>query len=212
MKLKRTNWNRILKMCFSLSETKEIVDYNFYKMNSGIEGFDDELEKFKEELFAFCEQLGYKTENYVYSDGMHTCHFVKFTIKDENNRDYDVILFVFDVSIKNKMSYLYLDDDVRSTLKQNSKDDIFIYLERMDDKLFFFNLDDKLKEYKKLATDWAKLLKERKIDKKKAEIEQDFVNDDVSENDVQVEKDFSDTPLPFCKRFAKNILNVFKTT
>ena len=212
MKLKRTNWNRILKMCFSLSETKEIVDYNFYKMNSGIEGFDDELEKFKEELFAFCEQLGYKTENYVYSDGMHTCHFVKFTIKDENSRDYDVILFVFDVSIKNKMSYLYLDDDVRSTLKQNSKDDIFIYLERMDDKLFFFNLDDKLKEYKKLATDWAKLLKERKIDKKKAEIEQDFVNDDVSENDVQVEKDFSDTPLPFCKRFAKNILNVFKTT
>lgn len=199
-------------MSFSLSETKEIVDYNFYKMNSGIEGFDDELEKFKEELFAFCEQLGYKTENYVYSDGMHTCHFVKFTIKDENNSDYDVILFVFDVSIKNKMSYLYLDDDVRSTLKQNSKDDIFIYLERMDDKLFFFNLDDKLKEYKKLATDWAKILKERKIDKKKAEIEQDFVNDDVSENDVQVEKDFSNIPLPIYKRFAKKLLNVFKTT
>lgn len=60
--------------------------------------------------------------------------------------------------------------------------------------------------------DWAKLLKERKIDKKKTEIEQDFVNDDESENDVQVEKDFSDTPLSFCKRFAKNILNVFKTT
>lgn len=199
-------------MSFSLSETKEIVDYNFYKMNSGIEGFDDELEKFKEELFSFCEQLGYKTENYVYSDGMHTCHFVKFTIKDENNRDYDVILFVFDVSIKNKMSYLYLDDDVRSTLKQNSKDDIFIYLERMDDKLFFFNLDDKLKEYKKLAADWAKILKERKIDKKKAELEQDFMNDDVSKDVVQVEKDSSNKPLQICKRFAKNLLNVFKTT
>lgn len=197
-------------MSFSLSETKGIVDYNFYKMNSDIEGFDDKLEKFKEELFAFCEQLGYKTENYVYYDRMHTCHFVKFTIKDENNRDYDVILFVFDVSIKNKISYLYLDDDVRRTLKQNIKDDIFIYLDRMDDKLFFFNLDDKLIEYKKLAADWAKLLKERKIDKKKAEIEQDFVNDDVSENDVQVEKDSSDKPLPIYKRFAKNLLNVFK--
>ena len=173
-------------MSFSLSETKEIIDYNFYKMNSGIEGFDDELEKFKEELFSFCEQLGYKTENYVYSDGMHTCHFVKFTIKDENNRDYDVILFVFDVSLKKMMSYLYLDDDVRSTLKQNSKDDIFIYLERMDDKLFFFNLDDKLKEYKKLAADWAKILKERIIDKKKADLEQDFMNDDVSKVVVQV--------------------------
>ena len=177
-------------MCFSLSEAKGIIDYNFYKMNSDIEGFDDELEKFKEELFAFCEQLGYKTENYVYSDGMHTCHFVKFTIKDENNSDYDVILFVFDVSIKNKISYLYLDDTVRNMLKCHSKDDVFIYLERKDEKLFFFNLDSKLIEYKKLATDWAKILKERKIDKKKVEIEQDFVNDDVSENVVKVEKRF----------------------
>lgn len=25
--------------------------------------------KFKDELFAFCEQLGYKTKSYVYSDG-----------------------------------------------------------------------------------------------------------------------------------------------
>ena len=66
------------------------------------------MEKFKDELFAFCEQLGYKTKSYVYSDGTHNCHMVKFTIKDDN-RDYDVILFVFDVSIKNKMSYLYLD-------------------------------------------------------------------------------------------------------
>lgn len=154
---------------------KEFIDYNFYKMESDVEGFDENLEKFKEELFAFCEQLGFKIEKYDYSYG--TCHSVEFTIKDENNRDYDVILFSFDVRIKNKMSYLYLDDTVMSILKQ-SKDDMFIYLERNDDKLFNYNLDDKLIEYKQLATDWAKILKERKIDKKKAELEQDFVNDD----------------------------------
>ena len=75
-------------------------------------------------------------------------------------------------------------------LKRHSKDDVFIYLERKDETLFFFNLDSKLIEYKKLATDWAKILKERKIDKKKVEIEQDFVNDDVCENVVKVEKRF----------------------
>lgn len=196
--------NRTLKMS-RLSEIKEIIDSTFYKMACEVEGFDDNVEKFKTELSTFCEQLGYKTENYVYADGQQTCHFVEFTIKDENNRDYDVILFAFDVSIKNKMSYLYLDDEVRSILK-HSKDDMFIYLERNDDKLFDLNLDSKLIEYKKLAADWAKLLKERKIDKKKAEIEQDF----VSEADVQVEKDSSDKPLPIHKRFAKNLLNVFK--
>ena len=199
-------------MAFSLSETKEIINCTFYKMAREVEGFDEKLEKFKDELFAFCEQLGYKTKSYVYSDGKRTCHFVAFTIKDENNCDYDVILFVFDVSIKNNVSYLYLDDTVRSLLKQQSKDDVFIHLKRKDDKLFDLNLDSKLIEYKKLAADWAKLLKERRIDKKKAEIEQDFVNDDVSENDVQVEKDFSNTPLPIYKRFAKKLLNLFKTT
>lgn len=71
----------------------------FYKMAREVEGFDEKLEKFKDELFAFCEQLGYKTKSYVYSDGKRTCPFVEFTIKDENNCDYDVILFVFDVSI-----------------------------------------------------------------------------------------------------------------
>lgn len=191
----------------NLSEIKDFIDYTFYKMESDVKGFEDNLQKFKEELFAFCEQLGFKIEKYDYSYG--TCHSVEFTIKDENNRDYDVILFSFDVRIKNKMSYLYLDDTVRSILKQ-SKDDMFIYLERNDDKLFNYNLDDKLIEYKQLATDWAKILKERRIDKKKAELEQDFVNDDVSVADVQVEKDSSDTPLPIYKRFAKNLLNVFK--
>ena len=87
---------------------------------------------------------------------------------------------------------------------------IVITDENNDDTLYNCNLDDKLIEYKQLATDWAKILKERKIDKKKAELEQDFVNDDVSEADVQVEKDSSDTPLPIFKRFAKNLLNVFK--
>lgn len=192
----------------NLSEMKDFIDYTFYKMESDVKGFEDNLQKFKEELFAFCEQLGFKIEKYDYSYG--TCHSVEFTIKDENNRDYDVILFSFDVRIKNKMSYLYLDDTVRSILKQ-SKDDMFIYLERNDDKLFNYNLDDKLIEYKQLATDWAKLLKERKIDKKKAELEKDFYKDeDVSVADVQVEKDSSDTPLPIFKRFAKNLLNVFK--
>ena len=190
-----------------LSEMKEFIDYNFYKMESDVEGFDENLEKFKEELLAFCEQLGFKTEKYDYSYG--TGHTVDFTIKDENNRDYDIILFSFDAKIKNKLSYLYLNDEVRSILK-NSNDDMFIYLESNDDTLYNCNLDDKLIEYKQLATDWAKLLKERKIDKKKAELEQDFVNDDVSEADVQVEKDSSDIPLPIFKRFAKNLLNVFK--
>ena len=184
----------------------------FYKVAREVDGFDEKLEKFKDELFAFCEQLGYKTKSYVYSDGTHNRYFVKFTIKDENNSDYDVILFILGVSIKNKMSYLYLDDTVRSSLKHQSKDDVFIHLKRKNDTLFDLNLDSKLIEYKKLAADWAKLLKERRIDKKKAEIEQDFVNDDVSENDVQVEKDFSNKPLPIYKRFAKKLLNLFKTT
>ena len=34
--------------------------------------------------------------------------------------------------------------------------------------------------------------------------------DDVSEDEVQEEKDSSDKPLPIHKRFAKNLLNVFK--
>lgn len=75
--------------------------------------------------------------------------------------------------------YLYLDETVRSSLKHQSKDDVLIHLKRKDDMLFDLNLDSKLIEYKKLAADWAKLLKERRIDKKIAEIEQDFVNDDV---------------------------------
>jgi hypothetical protein len=192
----------------NFSEMKEFIDYTFYKMESDVKGFDENLQKFKEELFTYCEQLGFKTEKYV---GVH--HLVEFTVKDENNRDYDVTLFSFDYKIKNKMSYLYLDDTVRGILKHR-KDDMFIYLERNDDTLYNCSLDDKLIEYKKLATDWAKILKERKIEKKKAELEQDFVNDDVSEDesevDVQVEKDSSDKPLPIYKRFAKNLLNVFK--
>lgn len=185
-----------------LTEMKDMLDYTFYKMESDIEGFDERLEKFKEELLAYCEQLGYKIERYSYSEG--TCHLVEFPIKDENNRDYDVTLFSFNVRIKNKMSYLFLDDEVRSILK-NSNDDMFIYLERNDETLYSCNLDDKLIEYKKLATDWAKLLKERKIDKKKAELEQDFVKDVV-----QAEKDFSDKPLPIHKNFVKNLLGFFK--
>ena len=123
----------------------------FYELAREVDGFDEKLEKFKDELFAFCEQLGYKTVSYVYSDGTNNRHFVKFTIKDENNSDYDVILFIFGVSIKNKMSYLYLDETVRSLLKQQSKDDVFIHLKRMEDRLFDLNLDSKLIEYKKLA-------------------------------------------------------------
>jgi hypothetical protein len=192
----------------NFSEMKEFIDYTFYKMESDVKGFDENLQKFKEELFTYCEQLGFKTEKYV---GVH--HLVEFTVKDENNRDYDVTLFSFDYKIKNKMSYLYLDDTVRGILKHR-KDDMFIYLERNDDTLYNCSLDDKLIEYKQLATDWAKILKERKIEKKKAELEQDFVNDDVSEDvseaNVQVEKDSSDKPLPIYKRFAKNLLNVFK--
>lgn len=185
----------------------------FYKVAREVDCFDKKLEKFKDELFAFCEQLGYNTVSYVYSDGTHNRHFVKFTIKDENNSDYDVILFIFGFSIKNNMSYLYLDETVRNMLKRSkSKDDVLIHLKRKNDTLFDLNLDSKLNEYKKLAADWAKLLKERRIDKKKAEIEQDFVNDDVSEDVVQVEKDFSNTPLPIYKRFAKKLLNVFKIT
>jgi hypothetical protein len=125
----------------NFSEMKEFIDYTFYKMESDVKGFDENLQKFKEELFAYCEQLGFKTEKYV---GVH--HLVEFTVKDENNRDYDVTLFSFDYKIKNKMSYLYLDDTVRGILKHR-KDDMFIYLERNDDTLYNCNLDDKLIEY-----------------------------------------------------------------
>lgn len=192
-------------MSFNLTETKGIINNTFYKVAREVDGFDKKLEKFKDELFAFCEQLGYKTKSYVYSDGKHNCHFVKIS-------DYNVILFIFDANIKNNMSYLYLDETVRSSLKHQIKDDVFIHLKRKNDTLFDLNLDSKLIEYKKLATDWAKLLKEIRIDKKKAEIEQDFVNDGVSVEVVQVEKDFSNTPLPIYKRFAKKLLNVFKIT
>ena len=187
-----------------LSEMKDLLDYTFYKMESDVVGFDEKLEKFKEELFAYCEQLGFKIEKYGYVDG--TSHVVEFPIIDENNRNYNVTLFNFNVRIKNRVSYLYLDDEVRSILK-NSNDDMFIYLDRNDETLFACNLDDKLIEYKKLATDWAKLLKERRIDKKKAELEQDFVKDVVQEQEV---KDFSDKPLPIHKRIAKNLLSIFK--
>ena len=70
-------------------------------------------------------------------------------------------------------------------MKYQIKDDVFIHLKRKDDTLFDLNLYSKLIEYKKLAADWAKLLKEIRIDKKIAEIEQDFVNDDVSEEVVR---------------------------
>lgn len=93
-------------------------------------------------------------------------------------------------------------------MKYQIKDDVFIHLKRKDDTLFDLNLYSKLIEYKKLAADWAKLLKEIRIDKKIAEIEQDFVNDDVSEEVVQEEKDFSNTPLPIYKRFATNYRTV----
>lgn len=189
-----------------LTEMKDMLDYTFYQMESGVVGFNEDLEKFKEELFEYCEQLGFKIEKYGYSDG--TSHVVEFPIIDENNREYEVTLFSFNVRIKNKVSYLYLDDEVRSILK-NSNDDMFIYLERNDDKLYSCNLDDKLIEYKKLATDWAKLLKERKIDKKKAELEKDFIEDAV-EDEVKEKKDFPDKPLPIHKSFAKNLLGFFK--
>ncbi len=90
--------------------------------------------KFKDELFAFCEKLGYKTKSYVYSDGKYNCHFV-------NNSDYNVILFILNA---NNMSYLYLDETVRSSLKHQSKDDVFIHLKRKEDTLFDLNLDSKL--------------------------------------------------------------------
>lgn len=68
----------------------------FYKVAREVKDFDEKLEKFKDELFVFCEQLGYKTKSYVYSDGKHNCHFV-------NNSDYNVILFILNA---NNMSYL----------------------------------------------------------------------------------------------------------
>ena len=54
-------------------------------------------------------------------------------------------------------------------MKYQIKDDVFIHLKRKDDTLFDLNLYSKLIEYKKLAADWAKLLKEIRIDKKIAE-------------------------------------------
>ena len=58
----------------------------FYKVAREVKDFDEKLEKFKDELFAFCEQLGYKTKSYVYSDG-HNRHFVKLEIKNEKIRE-----------------------------------------------------------------------------------------------------------------------------
>ena len=59
----------------------------FYKVAREVKDFDEKLEKFKDELFAFCEQLGFKTVSYVYSDGKHTRHFVKLEIKNEKIRE-----------------------------------------------------------------------------------------------------------------------------
>ena len=104
-----------------------------------------------------------------------------------------------------------INDEVKSIL-QNRNDDMFMYLEHKDEKIYVPDSAQTLNEFKNLARDWNIYLKQRFIDKRKFEIEKDFYKDedDVSEADVQVEKDSSDKPLPIHKRFAKNLLNVFK--
>lgn len=95
---------------------------------------------------------------------------------------------------------------------------MFMYLEHKDEKIYVLDSAQTLNEFKNLAREWNIYLKQRFIDKRKFEIEKDFYKDededDVSEDesvaDVQVEKDSSDKPLPIYKRFAKNLLNVFK--
>lgn len=78
-------------------------------------------------------------------------------------------------------------------------------LEHKDEKIYVPDSAQTLNEFKNLARDWNIYLKQRFIDKRKFEIEKDFYKDedDVSESDVQEEKDSSDKPLPIHKRFAK---------
>ena len=48
-----------------LSEMKDLLDYTFYKMESDVVGFDEKLEKFKEELpMEYAVELNSLMKNY----------------------------------------------------------------------------------------------------------------------------------------------------
>ncbi len=177
-----------------LSEMKEFIDYQFYCMEKDCKGFEENLAKFENELLSFCEQLGFKVLRDEHSAG--------FDIEDSKWGSCYIRILYFDDTVKNRLSYLEINDEVKFIL-QNSNDDMFMYLEHKDEKIYVPDSAQTLNEFKNLARDWNKYLKQRFIDKRKFEIEQDFVNDDVSEADVQEEKDSSDKPLPIYKRFAK---------
>lgn len=193
---------RILKMV-RLSEMKEFIDYQFYCMEKDCKGFEENLAKFENELLSFCEQLGFKVLRDEHSAG--------FDVEDSKWGSCYIRILYFDDTVKNRLSYLEINDEVKFIL-QNSNDDMFMYLEHKDEKIYVPDSAQTLNEFKNLARDWNIYLKQRFIDKRKFEIEKDFYKDedDVSEADVQVEKDSSDKPLPIHKRFAKNLLNVFK--
>ena len=186
---------------FRLSEMKEFMDYQFYCMEKDCNGFEENLAKFEDELLTYCEQLGFVVRKGEHSAG--------FEINDSKWGKCYVRILYFDGTVKNRLSYLEINDEVKSIL-QYREDDMFMYLEHKDEKIYVPDSAQTLNEYKNLARDWSIYLKQRFIDKRKFEIEQDFDEDDVSEDEVQEEKDFSDTPLPIYKRIAKNLLNVFK--
>ena len=186
-----------------LSEMKEFIDYQFYCMEKDCKGFEENLAKFENELLSFCEQLGFKV--------LRDEHSVGFDIEDSKWGSCYIRILYFDDTVKNRLSYLEINDEVKSIL-QNRNDDMFMYLEHKDEKIYVPDSAQTLNEFKNIARDWNIYLKQRFIDKRKFEIEKDFYKDedDVSEADVQEEKDSSDKPLPIHKRFAKNLLNVFK--
>lgn len=179
-----------------LSEMKEFIDYQFYCMEKDCKGFEENLAKFENELLSFCEQLGFKVLRDEHSAG--------FDIEDSKWGSYYIRILYFDDTVKNRLSYLEINDEVKFIL-QNSNDDMFMYLEHKDEKIYVPDSAQTLNEFKNLARDWNIYLKQRFIDKRKFEIEKDFYKDedDVSEADVQEEKDSSNKPLPIHKRFAK---------
>lgn len=183
------------------------MDYQFYCMEKDCKGFEENLAKFENELLSFCEQLGFKVLRGEHSAG--------FDVEDSKWGSCYIRILYFDNTVKNRLSYLEINDEVKSIL-QNRNDDMFMYLEHKDEKIYVPDSAQTLNEFKNLVREWNIYLKQRFIDKRKFEIEKDFYKDedededDVSEADVQVEKDSSDKPLPIYKRFAKNLLNVFK--
>lgn len=135
-------------------------------MDSLIYTYDEnELKKFKNELFTFCEQLGLivnRTDEAV---------LVKFP---ELNRLFsNEIIFYFNFKYKNLIHYRECPPKVENKC---------YYVVPPCGEEFCYSFDEDFKKYKQIALDWCSYIKEMNIQFKVDELKSDF--DDL-ENDVE---------------------------